>query len=76
MEYPHYCQRGELLTAREREWLHLVAVGKRDPEISTQTSWSRAEIHRIAQAVNIKLGAKSRPHAVYLALTRGIYIWL
>ena len=61
--------RAERLTAREREALTLVAAGLTDEEIGRALGVSSATAHFHVEGAKRRLGARTRAHAVALALT-------
>ena len=60
------------LSSRESEVLHWLAFGKSGPEIAIILGISTCTVRIHIQSVKRKLDAVNIPHAVYLALTRGI----
>jgi DNA-binding CsgD family transcriptional regulator len=60
------------LSSRESEVLHWLAYGKSGPEIAIILGISTCTVRIHIQSVKRKLDAANIPHAVYLALTRGI----
>lgn len=62
------------LTAVELETLVLIAEGLSDPEIAAALYMSVAAIKNRGISIRIKLGAKTRAHAVAVAYRRGILL--
>jgi DNA-binding NarL/FixJ family response regulator len=62
----------ELLTAREREVLQLVAQGNRNRDIGQRLAISEETVKVHVKHVMDKLGARDRTEAVTIALRRGI----
>ncbi len=60
------------LSAREREVLGLIAYGLSLPEIAERLTISLSTVRTHAGNIYRKLGARNRPHAVALALRRGL----
>jgi len=71
---PHYQMTPSTspLSSRESEVLHWLAYGKSGPEIAIILGISTCTVRIHIQSVKRKLDAVNIPHAVYLALTRGI----
>jgi DNA-binding CsgD family transcriptional regulator len=59
------------LSPREREILELVSTGMRNPEIARSLGVAPCTIATHMKSVSRKLGARSRPHAVRIALLSG-----
>jgi PAS domain S-box-containing protein len=59
------------LTPRERELLRLVALGSTGEQIATELALSPETVRTHLRNARRKLGARSRAHAVALALQRG-----
>lgn len=59
------------LTEREREILTLVAAGMQGPEIAEQLFLSTETVKSHVQSAMTKLGARTRAHAVAIALLTG-----
>jgi|SRR5690348_660677 DNA-binding NarL/FixJ family response regulator len=57
---------------RELELLALIADGFSDTEIADALSLSPKTIRRRVHMIHVKLRARSRPHAVAIALRRGL----
>lgn len=62
----------QVLTRREREALALVAQGRDDAEISATLGVAKTTAHYHVEAAKRRLGARTRAHAVALALTQGL----
>ena len=60
------------LSKREREVLALVAEGRTDREIALRLSLSVETVSWYVKAVRARLGARSRAHAVALAMRVGV----
>ena len=60
-----------VLTSSEKDVLHMIAEGYRPEDISDALTLSEAEIDQILAAVEEKLGAKNRLHAVTIAVLNG-----
>ena len=60
------------LSRREIEILALVAEGKTDREIALQLSLSAETVSWYVKAICARLGARSRAHAVALAMRLGV----
>ena len=60
------------LSRREREVLALVAEGRTDREIALRLSLSVETVSWYVKAVRARLGARSRAHAVALAMRLGV----
>jgi DNA-binding CsgD family transcriptional regulator len=60
------------LTARERVCLHFVARGQRDAEIGVVLSISEATARQHVSAAVRKLGARTRPQAVAIAIANNL----
>ncbi len=72
-EFGGFRPRGpDALTARERETLALVAAGFPDAEIGERLGISTATAHFHVEQAKRRLGARTRAHAVALALGRGL----
>jgi DNA-binding CsgD family transcriptional regulator len=71
---PHYenAPSTSRLSSRESEVLHWLAHGKSGPEIAIILGISTCTVRIHIQSVKRKLDAVNIPHAVYLAVTRGI----
>jgi DNA-binding NarL/FixJ family response regulator len=63
---------GEELTGREREVLHLVAMGLANKAIARRLAISEHTVKFHVAAILTKLGAGSRTEAVHLAARRGL----
>ncbi|HET8951726.1 MAG TPA: PAS and helix-turn-helix domain-containing protein [Solirubrobacteraceae bacterium] len=59
------------LTPREREIVHLVALGASSPEIAAELHISHQTVRTHVRNAMAKLGARSRAHLVALALADG-----
>lgn len=62
----------ETLTDRERQVLRMLAEGYRETEICRETDLSYGYIRYVTQVVMEKLHARTRTHAVAVAVRRGI----
>ena len=60
-----------VLTPREREMLTLLAAGLTAVEIAEQLVISRETVKSHVRSAMLKLGARTRTHAVVQALSRG-----
>ncbi|PXA76673.1 MULTISPECIES: response regulator transcription factor [Auritidibacter] len=60
------------LTAREKEVLHQVSLGKRDDQIAQTLSVSTATVHTHIKNLRSRLQARSRTHAVTMGHNLGI----
>ena len=59
------------LTPRQREVVHLIALGAAGPEIATELQISHETVRTHARNAMVKLGARSRAHLVARALGEG-----
>lgn len=59
------------LTAREREVLSLIALGDSYPEVAAKLHLSPETVRNYTRSAREKLGARSRAHAITLALRSG-----
>lgn len=60
-----------LLTEREREVLTLLALGENNTSIAVKLFISSETVRSHTRSARLRLGAKSRSHAIALALQRG-----
>ena len=65
-------RKGDRLTARQRSALSLVASGLTDDDVASTLGVSRPTAAFHLQTARTRLGAKTRAHAVALALTMGL----
>ncbi len=63
---------GIVLTDAELKVLALIAEGYPDPEIAGRLSWSPRSVATHVSAILHKLNARSREHAVSIAIRRGL----
>jgi DNA-binding NarL/FixJ family response regulator len=61
-----------VVSAREREVLLLLAEGCTNADISTRLYLSQETVKSHVRNIMLKLGARTRTHAVVLALDRGL----
>ena len=66
---------GSLLTAREREVITLIAGGAQSPQIGASLFLSSETVNSHAHNAMVKLGARTRAHAVAIALVTGQIVW-
>jgi DNA-binding NarL/FixJ family response regulator len=72
-EKPHDAAGKETpLSRRQQDVLALVAQGASDPEIAAQLCLSDKTVSWYVKEIRSRLGARSRAHAVALALQHGI----
>jgi len=64
-----------LLTAREREVITLIAGGAQSGEMGTGLFLSPETVNSHAHNAMVKLGARTRAHAVAIALVTGQIVW-
>jgi DNA-binding CsgD family transcriptional regulator len=64
-----------LLTAREREVITLIAGGAQSGEMGTDLFLSSETVNSHAHNAMVKLGARTRAHAVAIALVTGQIVW-
>ncbi|MDX6677715.1 MAG: hypothetical protein QOE31_1767 [Solirubrobacteraceae bacterium] len=64
-----------LLTAREREVMTLIAGGAQSGDMGTSMFLSPETINSHAHNAMVKLGARTRAHAVAIALVTGQIVW-
>jgi DNA-binding CsgD family transcriptional regulator len=60
------------LTPREREVLTQIAAGMTSKEIAAASGTSRNTVRNHRTSIMAKLGAESAPHAVAIAMRRGL----
>ena len=63
------------LTAREREVITLIAGGAQSGDIGTRLFLSPETVNSHAHNAMVKLGARTRAHAVAIALVTGQIVW-
>jgi DNA-binding CsgD family transcriptional regulator len=63
---------GRTPSAREREVLDLLAQGRTDPQIAELLGLSPATVQTHVRNAKSKLGARTRSHAVAIAIGRGL----
>ena len=62
----------EVLTSRELDVLHHVADGGRNAEIATRLGIKEETVKAHVRTILTKLDARSRAHAVAIAIKRGL----
>jgi PAS domain S-box-containing protein len=67
-------QRSEMLSAREREVVRLVALGNTGPEIADELRIAHDTVRTHARNAMVKVGARSRAHLVAKALGEGLVL--
>ena len=64
-----------MLTAREREVITLIAGGAQSNDVGTSLFLSPETVNSHAHNAMVKLGARTRAHAVAIALVTGQIVW-